>query len=95
MEFITSIEQIPAGLTFLLKEISELKQLVANGSQQKGSIEKEFLTRKEACEVLKVNPNTLLKYTKEGKLKAYRFGGRVLYKPDEIRQALKEMNFGK
>lgn len=36
----------------------------------------ELLTLKEACEVLKVHPNTLRQWDKKGILKAVRFGER-------------------
>ena len=36
----------------------------------------ELLTLKEACEILKVHPNTLRQWDKKGILKAVRFGQR-------------------
>ncbi|MGI5826776.1 MAG: helix-turn-helix domain-containing protein [Patescibacteria group bacterium] len=36
----------------------------------------ELLTPKEACEILKVHPNTLRQWDKKGILKAVRFGER-------------------
>ena len=36
----------------------------------------ELLTLQEACEILKVHPNTLRKWDKKGILKAVRFGQR-------------------
>ena len=36
----------------------------------------ELLTLKEACEILKVHPNTLRQWDKKGILRAVRFGAR-------------------
>lgn len=36
----------------------------------------ELLTLKEACEILKVHPNTLRQWDEKGILKAVRFGAR-------------------
>lgn len=46
----------------------------------------ELLTLKEACEILKVHPNTLRQWDKKGILKAVRFGQRRdrRYKREDI-----------
>lgn len=46
-----------------------------------------YITRTEAAKMLFVSLNTLAAYTKEGKVKAYRIGNRVLYKAHEIETA--------
>ena len=48
----------------------------------------EYATRNEVSEILRLSLVTLNRLTKEGTLNAYRIGGRVLYKRDEIRSAL-------
>lgn len=47
-----------------------------------------FITPKEASELLKVSPVTLWRYQKSGKLKLYGIGGKRLYKRDEIINSL-------
>lgn len=46
----------------------------------------ELLTLSEACQILKVHPNTLRKWDKKGILKAIRFGERKdrRYKKEDI-----------
>lgn len=46
----------------------------------------ELLTLKEACEILKVHPNTLRQWDEKGILKAVRFGARRdrRYRKDDI-----------
>lgn len=47
-----------------------------------------YMTRKEVAALLHVSFPTLNDYTKKGKLLAYRINGRVLYKKNEIEEAL-------
>lgn len=51
----------------------------------------EYATRREVCDTLKISLATLHYYTKDGTLKGYRIGGRVLYKWSEIEQSVKEI----
>ncbi|MDR6764471.1 putative DNA-binding transcriptional regulator AlpA [Flavobacterium sp. 2755] len=55
-------------------------------------IVKEFLNRREACEILGINFTSLWKHTKSGKLKSYGIGNRVLYKRSEVLEAVKPIN---
>jgi predicted site-specific integrase-resolvase len=51
-----------------------------------------LLSRKETCELLKINFSTLWKHTKSGKLKSYGIGNRVYYKKEEILQSITRIN---
>jgi len=51
-------------------------------------VNQEYFTRREVCDRLKISLGTLHSYTKEGFLKGYKIGGRVLYRQDEIEQSL-------
>jgi excisionase family DNA binding protein len=44
----------------------------------------EYLTRNEAASLLKVSPNTLTKFVRQGKLKAGISGGKYLFKKSEL-----------
>lgn len=48
----------------------------------------QYLTRNDVAKRLHISLPTLNEYTKSGKLKGYRINGRVLYKEDEINEAL-------
>lgn len=52
----------------------------------------ELLTLSEACQVLKVHPNTLRQWDKKGILKAIRFGqrGDRRYKKEDIIKLVEE-----
>lgn len=67
-------------------EVSKL--LPKEQSSKKLSI---YGTRKEVAKELKISLPILNEHTKNGTLKGYRIGGRVLYKWDEVFEALKEI----
>lgn len=50
----------------------------------------QYVSRKEAADLLKITLPTLNVYTKSGKLTAYKIGRRVLYDSIEIAKALSE-----
>jgi len=64
----------------------ELKQF--NPIPQKQTANGEYITRRDTCDRLKISPATLHSYTKDGTLKGYRIGGRVLYKLVEVEQSI-------
>jgi excisionase family DNA binding protein len=63
-----------------------VKRALENFSPSKEEI--IYLTRKQVAKKLHISLPTLNEYTKTGKLKGYRINGRVLYKKDEIDNAL-------
>lgn len=48
----------------------------------------KYLTRLEVCELLNVTLVTLHTWNKNGKLKAFGIGGRVLYRQEDIENAI-------
>lgn len=52
--------------------------------------QKETLTRKDVTELLHVTTQTVINYTKNGLLKSYKLGRRVLYLKDEVLAVIKE-----
>lgn len=51
--------------------------------------DKDLLSRKETAKKLSISLPTLHLFTKEGIIRAYRIGNRVLYKQEDINNALK------
>ncbi|HLN22112.1 MAG TPA: helix-turn-helix domain-containing protein [Bacteroidales bacterium] len=51
----------------------------------------EYITKQEAAEKLRSSLPTIQRLIKSGKIKAYRFGRRVLFKSDEIESCLQEV----
>ncbi|MBS1744000.1 MAG: helix-turn-helix domain-containing protein [Bacteroidetes bacterium] len=57
--------------------------------------EKEIMSRKEVKELLQISYPTLNTWTKQGKIKAYKQGGKVYFKRSEIINSLEAKNFSK
>ncbi len=57
----------------------------------KSSPNTEFLTRKEASNLLGVSLPTLLDWTKTGKVTGYRIASRVRYKRSELENSLSQI----
>ena len=49
---------------------------------------KNYLTTREVCNVLRICSKTLYNYVSEGKLTAQRIGGKLLFDADKIDQIL-------
>ncbi|GGE42151.1 helix-turn-helix domain-containing protein [Psychroflexus planctonicus] len=82
--------QIPESLTNDIKALrSELAELKTN-LQPKASSTK-YLTRHEVAKMLNITIGTLHNYTTRGILTAYQIGGRVLYKANDIENAIVEL----
>lgn len=71
----------------LSKKLNEFK------TPEKKSL--KLLTRKETAKILCVSLPTLHDWTKTGIVIAHRIGNRVLYKPDEISDALNQITTSK
>ena len=80
-------------------DIKELEELIKKGLEapiealKKDLLHQktidELLTRKEACEFLKIDSSTLWSWTNKGKVKAYGVANRRYYKRHELIEALK------
>ena len=55
------------------------------------SVEDKYLTRKEAATRLKVSLVTLTEWVNRSRLKAYKIGGRVLFRETEVKEALAQI----
>jgi len=59
--------------------------------EQPQTLKEGYATRQDVCARLKISLATLHYYTKDGILQKYMIGGRVLYKWEEIEQAVKQI----
>jgi len=90
---ISSLEQVPAGLTLLLKKFTDLENKISTPTPtQPAPITDELRTRKETANRLNITLATLHQYTLSGKIVANRIGNRVLYKESDIQNALRQVN---
>lgn len=84
-------------------DVQDLKELLLEAVEEKFKVlvhsdpvlsnsvhsnENKYLSRREAAKMLKISLPTLNEWTKQGKIKAYRIGSRVLYKPEDIENSL-------
>lgn len=85
-----TFNDLPAAVTTLKNEFRELKNLLLEKQDLHTTKENnpEFITPKEAADLLKVSQVTLWRYEKQDKVKCYGIGGRRLYKRDEIINSL-------
>ena len=74
------------SITLQLEDLRQVvKETVGNLKiPTKESPPEEFISRKEALEVLKIDPSTIWAWQRTGFLKAYPFGGRIRYKLSDI-----------
>lgn len=73
-------------------EKAVVKAIETPAQTKAGKDEPEFLTRNEVMEILNMKTTLLWKLTKQGVLKSYMIGGRVLYKKSEVLNSVKSIN---
>jgi len=83
----------PVPLTDLVSEI--VRALRADLDTTTPQPAEELLTRTETAKQLHVTLPTLRAYTQRGYVKGYRMGNRVLYKRNEVLDALQQMRSAK
>lgn len=74
----------------IMEEVIEEKLIKINPTEKKES--SSLLSRKETAQFLCISLPTLHDWTKNGIVKGYRIGNRVLYKREEIKESLKQIN---
>lgn len=79
-----------------LSEIREMNQSLISEFQKKSKIitRPQYATRHEVAAALHITIGTLDRLIKNKEIKAYRIGGRILFRWSEVDQALKELNEG-
>ena len=82
----------PSDFFSRIEEIidSRLKNLPAPSGQSPG-----YLSRDEVADLLKISLPTLNQWSKQGMIKSYKIGNRVLYKKDEIETAVENLTLNK
>jgi excisionase family DNA binding protein len=81
-----SADELKSLISESVKE--EMKNLPQEPNQEKP----RYGTRREVAKELKISLPLLHEHTKNGILKAYRIGGRVLYRWDEVYDALEQID---
>jgi hypothetical protein len=76
----------------ILERLESIERAIAKINIPAKNESETLLSRKETCELLKINFTTLWKHTKSGKLKSYGIGNRVYYKKAEVLQSITRIN---
>jgi excisionase family DNA binding protein len=81
------------GLKDLKNLISEVLEEKLCNTQTKDSFitDSKYLSRKEVALLLKISFTTLNDWSKRGLIQSYRIGNRILYKKNEIEQAITQV----
>ncbi|MDP3645428.1 MAG: helix-turn-helix domain-containing protein [Bacteroidota bacterium] len=79
-----------------LSEIRGINQSLISEFQKKSKIiaQPQYATRHDVAEALHITIGTLDRLIKNKEIKAYRIGGRILFRWSEVDQALKELSEG-
>src|SRR5215510_1703776 len=77
-------------LLFRIEKLIDAK--IGTISQVNFEKQSDYYSRKEVAKLLKITLPTLHDWTKLGYLKSYKIGTRVLYKPNEVKEALEKGN---
>lgn len=88
----TLIQTSPEELADLIdKKIKDRFENLEKSIQSKNA-DDELLTREEACQFLQIDPATLWRWNKRGKIQSYGISGkRRYYKRSELIEALKPL----
>lgn len=76
----------------ILERLESIERAIAKINIPDKNEPETLLSRKETCELLKINFSSLWKHTKSGKLKSYGIGNRVYYKKAEVLQSITRIN---
>lgn len=83
------LQQLHAKIDNLQATISHL---ISEGIPPAKEPATGLLTRKETAKKLRITLSTLDKYSAQGRIKAHRIGGRVVFKANEIEQSLETID---
>jgi len=74
----------------ILREVLDEKPKLESSKKDPGK-KLAYLNRFEVAEMLKISLPTLNNWSKAGTVQSYRIGNRILYKLDEIEQAIQQV----
>jgi excisionase family DNA binding protein len=88
-------QQIHDDFRAILRETlkEELAKINFDKTRDTGQI--EYGTREEVAKVLRISLPTLNDYTKRGILTAYKIGGKILYRWDDVHAAVQKVEHTK
>ncbi len=87
-----TFEQLPDAVSYLIGEVSLLKQLMAQKPAQTKQAEEEYFTPSEMAQSLKVSMVTLWNWDKQGITNPLRIGNLKRYRKSDLERILVEIN---
>ncbi len=87
---VNPFERIEERLCSLEKSLSHLCGALSE-KQENTPTDETYLTRKETAARLRVSLVTLTEWVNRSRLKAYKIGGRVLFRESEVEAALSQI----
>ena len=90
---VTTPHELKTLILDVLRENQSILQNVRETSVNDEKTTNKYYSRKDTAEMLGITLATLHKYTKEGVIKSHRIGSRVLYKYQDIENALTNRKF--
>ena len=91
MEKVFTFDQLPQAVAMLINEVSELKQLLLQKSDQQTTIPSEQLfTVKEAADFLNLSVPTIYSKVSRGELPVMKRGKKLHFSNTELMQYLKD-----
>jgi len=88
-----TFEQLPEALSHLIKEVADLKIMLATQPEQSIQKEEEYLTPTEMAQFLKISMVTLWHWDKKGITRPLRIGNLKRYRKSDLEKIIVE--FGK
>lgn len=88
-----SLQEIEAKFARIVED--KIRCLIQENNTQKENNREQYASRKEVSERLRISLPTLNSYIKQGKIKSYRIGRRVLFKWDEVEMVLDDVSSSK
>lgn len=85
-----TFEQLPQAVTFLTKQVNELKQLLLNRSEQTVELPEQLLTIQEAAEFLNLSVPTIYSKVSKGELPVMKRSKRLYFSSIELMEYLKK-----
>jgi excisionase family DNA binding protein len=86
-----TVEQLREMIVETFKEMYSLKEQIQKVPAS--MMPPKYITRKDTAKLLHISLPTLNDWTKDGTLKSYRIGTRILYKPEEVTETVTQRNF--
>lgn len=87
-----TFEQLPDAVSYLIGEVTMLKQMLAQKPAQLKQAEEEYLTPSEMAQSLKVSMVTLWNWDKQGITNPLRIGNLKRYRKSDFERILVEIN---